>query len=248
MGFFYAINVILMQRMHNRLTMKINQKQKELIKIYIFLFILMFTIINWENISWMFNYREVSSLVYSFFNPYQDSDLLVSASNIKLPAKNPQPAAVNMAVYPYSEKSNSVEIPRFNVSVPLVIGQNTDTKSLERDLDNGVVYYPGSVLPGENGQIAVLGHSAPPNWPKIKYDWAFTQINDLQAGDQIIMHFNNRKYTYTVTEKSIIKVGQEISTSGLTGSNNILTLVSCWPPGKDYQRIAVYSELAPITP
>lgn len=224
--------------------MTINKKQQELIKVYVVLFALIFIGINWDSVSWMFNYREVSGLVYEFFNPYQDSPLLVSASSLKLPpGQTAQAAAISEKTYPYSAKNNSVEIPSLQIEVPLVIGQSTEVASLERDLDKGVVYYPGSVLPGQNGQIAVLGHSAPPNWPKIKYDWAFTDINNLSPGDQVIMHFNNRQYTYKVTEKSIIKAGQEVGANGLTGKNNILTLVSCWPPGKDYQRIAVYAQL-----
>ena len=58
-----------------------------------------------------------------------------------------------------------------------------------------------------------------------------------------MVYFENRQFTYKVTEKNIIQRGQEVSANGLNGKNNILTLVSCWPPGKDYQRIAVYAEL-----
>ncbi|OGZ66006.1 MAG: hypothetical protein A3C50_03215 [Candidatus Staskawiczbacteria bacterium RIFCSPHIGHO2_02_FULL_43_16] len=223
--------------------MKINQKQKELIKIYLVLFLLIFTVMNWGTVSWMFNYRAVFGLVHDFFNPYEDSRLLVSASTLKLPPKQAAVLVQGQKTYPYSAKENSIEIPSLNIVAPVVIGESTQVAALERNLDKGVVYYPGSVLPGEAGQIAVLGHSAPPNWPKIKYDWVFTHINDLSPGDLVILHFNNRQYTYKMTEKSIVKKGQEVGANGLTGKNNILTLVSCWPPGKDYQRIAVYAEL-----
>jgi len=227
---------------------RINKKQFELIKVYLFLFALMFIIINWDNVSWMFNYREVSGLVYDFFNPYPDSPLLVSASDIRLPLPQGEQATqvtaiVNTAAFPYTEKPNSVEIPSIGVVTDMVLGQTTDVPSLERDLDKGVVYYPGSVLPGQNGQIVVLGHSAPPNWPHIKHDWVFTDIQKLNKGDQIILYFNNREYVYKVIETNIIKRGQDVGTFGLTGKNNVLTIVSCWPPGKDYQRIAVSAEL-----
>lgn len=224
--------------------MPINKKQKELIKIYLVLVALIFTLINWNSVSWVFNYRVMSGLAYQFFNPYEDSRLLVSANTLKLPPNQAEQAvAIVQKIYPYSAKSNSIEMPTLQIEVPLVIGQSTEISALEKNLNKGVVYYPGSVLPGQNGQIAVLGHSAPPNWPKIKYDWAFTDINNLVAGDLVLIHFNNRQYTYKVTEKSIIQKGQEVGTNGLTGKNNVLTLISCWPPGKDYQRIAVYAEL-----
>ena len=33
--------------------------------------------------------------------------------------------------------------------------------------------------------------------------------------------------------------GEEISEEGLTNDENMVVLVSCWPPGKDLRRIAV---------
>ncbi len=228
-----------------------NKKQKELIKIYIFLFLVIYVIINWDTVSWAFNYKEVSGLAYAFFNPYQESPLLtddftVPNQNTRLVFTQNAKTAGVLAIeenYPYSDKSDSLEIPTIGLVTPLVIGESTDVAALEKDLDNGVVYYPGFVLPGENGQIVVLGHSAPPGWPHIKHDWVFTDISKLQTGDQIILYFNNKQYIYNVISKDIIKQGQDITSSALSANNNILAIVSCWPPGKNYERILVQAEL-----
>lgn len=222
---------------------KINRKQKSLIKIYIALFIVMFFVINWDTVSWVFNYRVMSGLIGGFFSPYPESALLASATGIALEPQLPSPAPEIKKAYPYSPKANSIEITTIDIEAPIVIGQTTDIKTITKDLDRGVVYYPGSVLPGENGHIILLGHSAPPNWPKIKYDWVFSKVNDLNPGDEVSVHFNNTKYTYRVTEKAIIQPGDNVVPKGLTGKNNILTIISCWPPGKDYKRIAVQAEL-----
>jgi LPXTG-site transpeptidase (sortase) family protein len=88
-----------------------------------------------------------------------------------------------------------------------------------------------------------LGHSAPPGWPNIKYDWVFTNLDKLAPGDTILIDLNNKQYKYVVKSKTIIKRGADVPTDGLAANNNVLTLISCWPPGKDYQRIAVVSEL-----
>lgn len=230
---------------------KLNKKQWELVKVYIFIFTLLFIAVNWDSVSWMFSYHEISGIVYDFFNPYPDSKLLVSASDIRLPAIQtaeaatvaPSAPAQPVKTYPYSTKDNSLEIPAIGIETALVIGENTDVPTLERDLDKGAVIYPGSVSPGQNGQMVVLGHSAPPGWPHIKHDWVFSDVQKLKPGDEITMYFNNRQYVYKVTDTKIIKRGQEVGGDGLTGKNNILTIVSCWPPGKDYQRIAVYAQL-----
>lgn len=229
--------------------MTINKPQRELIKIYLLLFVAIFTIINWNTVSWMFNYRVVSTLAYDFFNPYEDSQLLVGAVSAKTPQQNTVKTVAQAPIvpviknYPYTQKDNSIELPALGIVAPLIIGQSTEIPALEKNLDKGVVYYPGSVLPGQPGQIVVLGHSAPTGWPKIKYDWVFSKIESLQAGDQVLVYFNNRQYTYLVKEKSIIEKGQDVGTAGLDGKNNMIVLVSCWPPGKDAKRIAVYAQL-----
>ncbi len=225
--------------------MKINKKQKELIKVYFFLFMVIFVAINWDSLSWMFNYREVSGLAYDFFNPYQNSDLLVSANTtmVSAPPLNATTPVKAQKTYPYSDKENSIEIPSLNLVTPLVIGESTDIPTLEKNLDQGAVYYPGSVLPGQVGQILVLGHSAPPGWPHIKHDWVFSDLDKLEVGSSIVLYFNNHQYTYRIIKKDIVPRGQEVGSETLNGKNNILTLVSCWPPGKDYKRIAVDAEL-----
>lgn len=218
-----------------------NSKQKELIGIFIFLFIFSFIVINWNDVSWLFNYREISGLVYDFFNPYQESDALVAGNQKSIPLANATQATTQN--YPYTQKPNSLEIPSLGVDTPIVISQSTDKFLVAQDLDKGAVYYPGSVLPGQAGQIVILGHSAPPNWPHIKHDYIFSDIGNLKQGDQIMFYFNNREYTYTVRERKIIMPGQDISPNAIPSNSNILTLISCWPPGKNYQRIAVSAEL-----
>ncbi|OGZ64596.1 MAG: hypothetical protein A3A98_03510 [Candidatus Staskawiczbacteria bacterium RIFCSPLOWO2_01_FULL_40_39] len=219
-----------------------NKKQKEFTQIFTFLFLASFVIINWNDVSWLFNYRAISGLTYDFFNPYQNKGILANASNEPtLPSVNPKTEIKNF--YAYSDKQNSLEIPSIGIATPLVIGTSTDQGILGKDLNNGAVYYPGSVTPGEKGQGVILGHSAPPNWPRIKYDWIFTNINNLNYNDKVILYFNNREYIYRVRGKDIIEAGQEVGANDLVAKNNVLTLISCWPPGKDYKRIAIHAEL-----
>jgi len=98
-------------------------------------------------------------------------------------------------------------------------------------------------LPGEKGQTIVLGHSAPPNWPDIKYDNVFSLINELEKGDEVFVYFNNKEYIYSVETKVFLEIGQDIPESNLTNSENMLILISCWPPGKNIKRIAVTAYL-----
>ncbi|MBI3337467.1 MAG: class E sortase [Candidatus Staskawiczbacteria bacterium] len=222
-----------------------NHDKKKILKFFIVIYLVSFTVINWNDISWVFNYRTVSSLLYDFFTPYQNISAS-SSSNVFI-NNSASYSAVNGKEdikYLYSSKTNLLEIPSIGISSPIIFPKNKNINAITKDLDNGTVYYPGSVLPGQVGQIVVLGHSAPPNWPKIKYDWVFSDLNDLKYGDKIHLYFDNKEYIYSVREKNFLAKGQEIVPTSLVDNGNVLVLVSCWPPGKNLQRIAVQAELS----
>jgi len=134
---------------------------------------------------------------------------------------------------------NKIEIPNIEVSAPIVLAKNE--KEVANQLKKGVVLFPGSAFPGEKGATIILGHSAPPHWPKIMYDWVFTKLQNLKEGDEIFVYFNGKKYKYKVKEKVILKKGQEIPWED--DSENSLVLISCWPPGKDIKRMGVKANL-----
>ena len=205
-----------------------------------------FFVFNWNDVSWIFNYRVVSVILYDFFNPYQSIEASSTSNTGVLLNNSAKYSATNndkQIEYPYSSKTNILEISSIGITAPIVLSQTANISALTKDLDKGVVYYPGSVFPGQNGQIIILGHSAPANWPKIKHDWVFSDLNNLNYGDEIRLYFDHKEYVYYVREKKILAKGQEITPTPLVTNGNVLVLVSCWPPGKDYQRIAVQAEL-----
>ena len=193
---------------------------KILWKPFIAVFLICFLIINWNSVSWVFNYKVVSQFFSDFFqkNSFQSFKTV-----------NSEP----------SKKENSLEIPKLNISAPLILVENESQAKLA--LNKGVVLYPYSVLPGKSGQTIILGHSAPANWPKIKYDWVFSRISELEENDEIFLYFNRQKFTFLVKNKIFLEKGGELP-EDLTSFKNILILISCWPPGKDLRRIAVVAE------
>ena len=198
---------------------------KRLYKAFLFIFLVSFLIINWNDISWIFNYRVISQTISNFFQ--KDS-----------PIESKMPETIE---FEYSEQENSLEIPKIEVSAPLIFVEDID--KVYKTLDRGVVHYPGSVLPGEPGQTIILGHSAPPNWPDINYDNVFSRLNELNEGDEVFVYFDHREYVYSVIKKIFLEKGEEIPENELTNSDNMLVLISCWPPGKDIRRIAVEAKL-----
>lgn len=214
---------------------------KKIAKIFIAIYLISFFALNWNDVSWIFNYKEVWGLIDDFFTPYPSiaSGYISPATNL-IQNSNANNIKVNST---YTNKENGLAIPAIGIDAPIIFAQNPDKKSMARYLDQGATYYPGSAMPWQNGLAVVLGHSAPPNWPKIKHDWIFNDLDKLNIGDKIFVTIDGKKYTYTVKKKTIIEKGQEISPENLTSSDNILVLVTCWPPGKDLQRIAVQAEI-----
>jgi len=209
------------------------KENKHLLKYFILVFVISFLIINWQAVSWLFNYKAISGLVSSAF----ESKIIAKSADVSGKKETAAPLKSSES----SDKENSVEIPKLGILAPLVVPESATQKDFSKFLDQGVVYFPGSVLPGEAGQTIILGHSAPAGWPKIKYDWIFTRISELTEGDEIFVYFNHRKYTYYVTGTFFLDRGETVPQL-LTNSENMLVLISCWPPGKDLRRIAVVAK------
>jgi len=209
---------------------------KKLWKYFIPLLLLTLIIFNWNQVSWIFNYRAVSGFFSEIFKSDDQGIKIAHPSNNTKEAEEEED-------YEYYQKEDSLEIPKIGIDVPLVLIDSLEIKEIEKGLDLGVVHFADSVLPGQDGQTIILGHSAPPHWPKMKYYWVFIRINELTDGDEIHIFFNNRKYEYKVTAKFFLESGDEIPQDHLTDAKNMLYLVSCWPPETGTRRIAVEAKL-----
>ncbi len=132
---------------------------------------------------------------------------------------------------------NSIYIPKINVKAPIVLGSSIDANKLLKDLERGVLMYPGSAMPGQ-GSTVIVGHSSS-NSPWNKYSNVFSLLNRLQTGDLIYVNYNDKNYIYTVSNK---KTGSVFSLSNADMSGDLI-LSSCWPVGTDKGRILVSSTL-----
>ena len=139
-----------------------------------------------------------------------------------------------------TETANSILIPKLAVEAPLTQVAGSDPADFTQPLKQGVTLYPGAE-PGQVGRAVILGHSAPLGWPKINYDWVFSDISKLAAGAEIVINFNGRQYSYLVQTQQIVMPGQDLP---LIDENKAeLVLISCWPPGISYKRLAVFATL-----
>jgi len=197
---------------------------RRLYKPFILIFLVSFLAINWHDISFLFNYHFILSQL----------------SNLSEKIK---PAQVELTNNDYFAKENSIEIPKIGIEAPIVSVKNDSDENFQKALKEGVLLHPTSALPGEQGTTIILGHSAPPGWPKINYDWVFSNLNELTKEDEFYIYFNHQKYVYKIREKFFLKQGEEIPSFDLTNLQSMVILLSCWPPGKNQERIVVQAVL-----
>ncbi len=224
-------------------------------KPFVIFFAVLYIGFNWPNISWLFNYK-VAGQYINDLKPEEKPAVIVenSPTEVKMQptqgSEDPKEESGATAVKKQpvdpiknggAKKSFGISIAKIGIEAPIVLSDTTDNTIIHKYLDSGVVMYPGGTMPGQNGDMILLGHSAPPGWPKIKYDWVFSRLNDLKAGDIVKLGYNGQNFNYEVVKTVFLMPGEELPTTD--PNKNTAFLVSCWPPGKDFKRIVVETVL-----
>jgi len=207
------------------------------IGIFLFLLITTVIVINFGIIKEIFDFKEIHGEAFNYLKSKfkEKKEIALKIPEVELSSSEPK--------FEFSDKPDSIEIPKIKVSAPIILPRSAARKDLQAALKKGTVFYPDSDLPGKPGMTVVLGHSAPSGWPKINYDWVFSRLNGLSEGDEIFVYFDHKKYNYRVVEKIFLNKGGEIPDYDPTNQKSILIMLSCWPPGLDLKRIAVQAEL-----
>ncbi len=189
------------------------QKNRGVLRLLFLIFLISLLALNWSDIYWIFNPRVISFGIQSVVGRNE---------------------SINETYY---QEVDSINIPLINISAPIVESKGSSDRDFAEALDRGVVHFPESAIPGEIGTAILLGHSAPAGWPKINYDWVFSEIEKLNEGDKIEIYFNKRKYIYKVKEKIFLEIGEDLPSYASDKSE--IVLLSCWPPGRNIKRIGV---------
>ncbi len=136
-----------------------------------------------------------------------------------------------------------VIIPKINVEIPLVFGQKSiKEEDIQTGLESGVVHYPTTSLPGQNGNSAFFGHSSNNIFNKGKYKFAFVLLHMLEKGDTFYLTYENKVYAYKVFDKKVVEPSQVDVLDPIPGKTATATLITCDPPGTSLRRLVVIGE------
>lgn len=136
-----------------------------------------------------------------------------------------------------------VIIPKINVEIPVDYTEtSTNEAAIENDLENGVVHYPNTVLPGQNGNAAYFGHSSNNIFNKGKYKFAFVLLHTLVEGDTFYLTYNGKVYVYKVISRKIVDPSEVGVLGPVPGQKATATLITCDPPGTSLHRLIVVGQ------
>jgi sortase A len=124
----------------------------------------------------------------------------------------------------------TIEIPKLGVTKSMYEGITLTT------LDNGPGHWPGTAMPGHQGNVVIAGH-------RVSHDKPFRHLEQLEPGDDVIMTTDEGRFVYKVTSTEVVypdALWIADQTAEYTG-----TLFACTPPGSTRQRIVVHLAFAP---
>lgn len=175
--------------------------------------------------------------MFSFFNEKFIAPLVTPSRVVSTTPIIVDPAA-NSVVGPEPK----VIIPKINTEVPVVYGLDTINEDvLQNGLEAGAVHYPTSPVPGQSGNVVIVGHSSSNIFNRGKYKFAFVLLNRVQEGDTFYLNYNNQRYVYKIYSKKIVKPN-EVSVLGPAERPNSATLITCDPPGQSTNRLVLVGE------
>ncbi len=162
-----------------------------------------------------------------------DIGLVDEPEEVETPSEEPveEPVEEPKNDYTYEEYLGIVDIPKIN----LYKGFYSKTSTLNNVKFNLYVL-PVSAYPDtDRGNLIIAGHSGNYN------NSYFSNLYLLEVGDDIIIHYNNKKYIYTIT-----KIYFEDKDGSIriirNNSKTTLTLITCTKDDNNHQTVYI-SEL-----
>jgi sortase A len=141
------------------------------------------------------------------------------------------------------------KIQHFTIGIPALKIENATVTIGGEDLNESLIQYPGTALPGRPGNTAIFGHSILPIFYNPKnYISIFSLLPTLKKGDEINIEYDGISYVYKV-ENMFEVMPTDIQVLDQDYSDSFVTLVTCVPPGhpNDPKRLIVRARVVPPT-
>lgn len=143
---------------------------------------------------------------------------------------------------------NSSNVGYYNLTIKKLKIDNVVVSIGGEDLSKSLIHYPGTALPGKNGNSVIFGHSVLPQLYNPKdYLAMFSMLPTLEKGDDISVNYDGVDYKFKVDDKVEVSP-TDLQVLEQDMSDSFLTLVTCVPPGHPLmpRRLIVRARLIPF--
>ncbi len=153
--------------------------------------------------------------------------------------------------FPEATQSNVDNPKSYVLSIPAVNIQNATVNIGGENLDQSLIHYAGTALPGQLGSPVIFGHSVlrqfynPSEKNKDRYKSIFSKIMTLKTGDRIFIDYDGIRYTYEVKDKVEVKP-EDLFILEQKYSNRELKLITCVPEGTYLRRGVIVAQLVDL--
>lgn len=131
----------------------------------------------------------------------------------------------------------------FTISIPKLNIQNAIVSTIDTDLSNHLVNYPGTAIPAGKGNSVIFGHSTLPQlFDSSNYKTIFANAYLLKEGEFIYANVNGIIYKYKIFNISVVNPN-ETSIFNQDPTDSFITLVTCTPPGTTWKRLIIKARL-----
>jgi LPXTG-site transpeptidase (sortase) family protein len=142
-----------------------------------------------------------------------------------------------------ADGTSKVIIPKINVEIPVDYSLTSLAEDVvQKGLENGIIHYPTTSRPGQQGNAAYFGHSSNNIFNPGKYKFAFVLLNNLENGDMFYQTYEGKVYAYKVYEKRVVSPEDVSVLNAVNGKTATAALITCDPPGTTLKRLVVWGE------
>lgn len=190
-------------------------------------------------VMFVFVFLQYNRVIFAYANAY------VSPGAI-----NPDNIIVNPSENLKVSQESRLIIPKINVDVP-VIYENTMGRNQQETYDKqmaameeGVAWFGidgADSRPGQKGNTVLSGHSSNDWFDMGDLKFVFANLDRLKKDDTIYANYEGTRYTYRVTDTTIV-LPTELDALQIGTGKAMLTLITCTPLGTSEKRLLIYAE------
>lgn len=131
-------------------------------------------------------------------------------------------------------------IPSVGIDVPYITDEPSyDEAKVQLALRNGVVHFGTTAMPGQIGNMVVIGHSSEALWAPGKYKYAFTLLGKVPDSALVYVDYKGERFIYRITSQEVVEP-EDVKVLEQSTDTPDITLITCTPIGVSSHRLVLH--------